>query len=164
MAMRQLKLRKAHQGVTLIELMVAITVLAILAGVGVPAFQRLTAEYRVNSQANATQATVQFARSEALKRRSDVMICRAGPAMVVLEGNTCNGADIGDADNLLVMPIDARVALDGVPGAGLRFAANGFTVPFAVRNIDVSDPGGIVDTRRVRLLGSGFSEIIRVGS
>lgn len=155
---------RASRGVTLIELMVAIAVLAILASVAVPSFQRLSAEYRVNSQANVTQAAFQFARSEALKRRSDVVICPVGPVMVVFEGNSCNDADAADADNLLVLPIDARVTLAGLPAAGLRFAANGFTVPFAPTNVDISDPGGAVDARRVRVVGSGFSEIIRLGS
>ena len=162
--MRHLKPKTAQQGLTLVELMIVITVLAILATVGVSAFQRLTAEYRVNSQANATQAAVQFARSEALKRRSNVMICPAGQTVVIVEGDSCNGAAADDPENLLVMPIDARVALGGLDGAGVRFAANGFTVPFAVRNIDVTDASGVVDTRRIRVLGSGFSEIIRVGS
>lgn len=157
-------LPRGCRGVTLIELMVAVTVLAILATIGIPAFQRLVADYTINSQANATQATIQFARSEALKRRADVILCPAGPALVVIQGESCNGVGVGDADNLMVMPINDRVGLAGVPVSGVRFSPNGFTMPSVVNNIDIVDPGGVVQTRRVRVLGSGFSEIVRVGS
>jgi type IV fimbrial biogenesis protein FimT len=75
------------KGFTLIELMVTLLVLAILASVGIPAFQRLVAENRVSSQANATQGALQFARSEALKRRGDVVMCQAGTSIIVRAGS-----------------------------------------------------------------------------
>ena len=159
-------MNRPAKGFTLIELMVTLAVLAILATVGIPSFQRLAAEYRVSSQANATQAALQFARSEALKRRSDVVVCQGGAAIFVRPGVNCSGVSETDAGNLLVLPINPRVLFTGLldseqEALPLVYVANGYTSAFASREIEIADQGGSVDARTVRVLGSGFSEIIR---
>jgi prepilin-type N-terminal cleavage/methylation domain-containing protein len=158
-AMEQKFVNRPTKGFTLIELMVTLAVLAILATVGIPSFQRLAAEYRVSSQANATQAALQFARSEALKRRGDVVVCQVGAAIIVRPGVDCSGVLETAAVNLLVLPINPRVLFTGLP---VRYVANGYITPFVPIDVNVADPGGAVDTRRVRVLGSGFSEIERI--
>ena len=148
--------KRPSLGITLIELMVVLAVLVILAAVGIPAFQRLAAESRVSSQANATQSAVQFARSEALKRRSSIVLCRDGQNLVVAEGATCDAAE----GNLLVVPVDPRVALSGVNG-GLTFLPTGYIA--SSRDFEVADSsGGGAVARRVEIRASGFSEITRV--
>ena len=164
--MEQKFVNRSAKGFTLIELMVALAVLAILATIGIPSFQRLVAEYRVSSQANATQSALQFARSEALKRRGDVVICQDGPATIIVRpGDDCDGVFEADTANLLVLPINPRVEFTGLPETGIRYVANGYifpTIPLPM-NIDVGDPGGAVNTRTVQVLRSGFSEIISGG-
>ena len=147
------------KGFTLIELMVTLAVLAILATVGIPSFQRLAAENRVSAQANATQAALQFARSEALKRRCEVVVRQDEDlALIVRPVAGCDGDDM----DLLVLPINPRVEVTVLPGPEIRYVANGYIRPFAPINIDIADRGGAVDTRRVRVEGSGFSEVTRI--
>lgn len=66
------KLRCAF-GFTLIELVVALAVFVILATVAVPGFQRMLASNRLSADHNEILAGVNFARSEAIKRRESVV-------------------------------------------------------------------------------------------
>jgi len=69
---------KHHQlGVTLVELLVVIFIMAILLSIGVPSFQSLIAQNRVSSAANVLQSSLQFARSTAIAQSAPVTICVA---------------------------------------------------------------------------------------
>jgi type IV fimbrial biogenesis protein FimT len=63
------------RGFTLIELMVAIMVLAILLGVAVPSFRDAALGSRLTAYANDLVASAQIARSEAIKRNAPVRLC-----------------------------------------------------------------------------------------
>ena len=147
--------KRSRVGFTLVELLVVMAILAILASVGFPSFQRLLADYRVTSQANSVQGLLQFARTEALKRTANVTVCSDGISLFVRVSNGCGGAAAGDLGNLRVVPLDGRVNIEGIAGAAVSFAPSGYTLN--ARNFDVSHP--LVNTRRVRLIGSGFSEV-----
>ncbi len=60
---------------TLIELMVVVTLVALLALVGVPNFQRMVSDNRASSQANNIMASLQLARNEATRTRRPVTVC-----------------------------------------------------------------------------------------
>jgi type IV fimbrial biogenesis protein FimT len=63
------------RGVTLLELMIAITVLAILAGIGIPAFSGILRANAIAAQANNLVSALTLARSEAMKRGIRVSVC-----------------------------------------------------------------------------------------
>lgn len=65
----------ARNGFTLIELMIAIAVMAILLGVAVPSFNDAVLGSKLGSYANNFVASVNMARSEAIKRNVKVMLC-----------------------------------------------------------------------------------------
>ncbi|MFU8819991.1 MAG: GspH/FimT family pseudopilin [Gammaproteobacteria bacterium] len=65
---------KVCRGFTLLELMVAIAVLAILATVGVPSFRDLIQNNRVTTQTNELVTALNFARAEAVKRGRTVRV------------------------------------------------------------------------------------------
>ena len=76
------------RGVTLIELLVALSVFSILLAVGVPSFSQFTANNRLNSYANTLFSHLSLARSEAIKRNTRVAICKS------MDGSSC--ASSGD--------------------------------------------------------------------
>jgi type IV fimbrial biogenesis protein FimT len=63
------------RGFTLIELMVTITVLAILLGLAIPSFRDASLGSRLTGYSNDMVASVRLARSEAIKRNRVVVLC-----------------------------------------------------------------------------------------
>lgn len=75
-------------GFTLLELLITLSILAILVGVGTPSFVSLSQDSTLVSQTNNVLGTIRFARREAVKRNADVVICQSS------DGQTCtNGTD-----------------------------------------------------------------------
>jgi type IV fimbrial biogenesis protein FimT len=62
-------------GFTILELMIAVAVLGILLGIGVPSFQGIMRQNRLAAQTNELLAAAAMARSEAVKRGTTVSIC-----------------------------------------------------------------------------------------
>lgn len=79
--------RKAR-GFTLVELMVTLLVLAVLLGLAVPSFRDAALSSRLTGYANDLVASVQVARSEAIKRNASVTLCAS------TDGATCE-EDVG---------------------------------------------------------------------
>ncbi|QMU62261.1 MAG: prepilin-type N-terminal cleavage/methylation domain-containing protein [Gammaproteobacteria bacterium] len=65
-----------NAGFTLIELMIVIVLMSIFVTVGVPSFQNTIRENRLSTQANELVSSLHFARSESIKRRLPISVCR----------------------------------------------------------------------------------------
>ena len=83
---------KNQVGLTLIELLVTIAIVAILASLAVPSFTQMIANNALSSQLNSFNTDTRFARSEAVKRGIDVVLCTSTNPMVA--SPTCSG--LGD--------------------------------------------------------------------
>lgn len=77
-------------GFTLIEMMVTLTLLAILIALVTPSFRGLLADNRATAQANALVGSLMLARSEAIKRNAPVVLCRSN------DGASCAGSEWED--------------------------------------------------------------------
>ena len=67
-------------GVTLVELVVALAVAAILVGLAAPSFRNLVAEQRRDAALGALAGDLRFARSEAIKRAARIGVCARAAA------------------------------------------------------------------------------------
>ena len=83
---------KKMAGVTLIELIVVVSIVAITLTIGVPSMQNMIANNRSSSQAVIFVASLNLARSEAVKRGSTVFI-------TATSGNWANGWNVWVDDN-----------------------------------------------------------------
>jgi len=68
------------RGYTLVEIAVALAILAMLIGSAAPSFARLVAEQQLGNEARRLSDAILHARSEALKRNGAVVICASVPA------------------------------------------------------------------------------------
>lgn len=74
------------RGVTLIELLVTLSVAAILLTLGIAGFRSLIANAKMTNAANSLIAHLQFARSEAVKRSARVEVCPSEDGQTCLAG------------------------------------------------------------------------------
>ncbi|XDZ22993.1 GspH/FimT family pseudopilin [Xanthomonas hydrangeae] len=68
---------EAERGFSLIEMMVTIAVLAIVMAIAFPNFTALLNSNRLSSAANELSASLQLARSEAVRSNASVTLCRS---------------------------------------------------------------------------------------
>jgi type IV fimbrial biogenesis protein FimT len=59
----------------MVEMLVVVTISAVLAMVGVPMYTQTLASYRLDSEVNALVGDLQYARSEAIKQGTTVVMC-----------------------------------------------------------------------------------------
>jgi len=78
---------RGARGFSLIELMVAIVVLAILTGIALPNFRSFMKRNAVTSQSNAILADLQYARNDAITRRVITELCGS------TDGTACTGSN-----------------------------------------------------------------------
>ena len=77
-------------GISIVELVVSLAVVAILATTGVPAFSSFVQSNRLNESSFDMLATINLARTEAVKRRTRVLLCRS--ADPTLSTPSCGGS------------------------------------------------------------------------
>lgn len=83
--------QQTHRGFTLVELMVAMVVLAVLVTAAIPSFQASAARARVKSRTNDLIATLAAARSEAIRRGKRVTVCSSADGASCTAGKWADG-------------------------------------------------------------------------
>ena len=84
---RNLARVRVQAGFTLTELMVTLTIVAILCSIGVPSFRFVTTGNRLSSEVNALLGDLQLARAEAIREGASVVVCSSK------DGETCSESE-----------------------------------------------------------------------
>ncbi len=85
---------RAVRGFTLIEILVVLTISAILVAMSIPMFDGLIRSNRISSATNSFVASMDLARSEAVRRNGLVAVCRSVNADSA--NPTCSNAAVGN--------------------------------------------------------------------
>lgn len=119
-------------GFTILELMIAVAVLAILLGIGVPSFNDMIRQNRLAAQTNEFLAAAALARSEAVKRGKLVSLCPTAAAAA--GADACAGDDTW-SDGWLVFVDDSTTGIiDGTDAVIQRFR------PSTEQRINITNP------------------------
>ncbi len=157
------RIRRAG-GFTMIELMTSMAIIAVVGAITVPAFLTMIRNSRLTTVSNDLLGSLMNARTEAVKRQGQVVLCATPDATVALPVCSAAGAtgwvvfqDLNgnwalDANEPI---IERRPAIDPsiivrANGTIIAFAPSGFAVPTALltpmRNVVFCDARGIVST------------------
>lgn len=101
------KFARKDLGLTMIELLIGIAVLAIALGIALPNFASVLHKNRINSAASNLYASLNLARSEAVKQRCAARVCPSS------DGSACRND--GDWSDGWLVFVDSDA--DGVPDA-----------------------------------------------
>ena len=81
---------RVSSGISVVELVVSLAVVAILATTGVPAFSGFIQSNRISESAFDVLGTINLARTEAVKRKTRVVLCRSADPTAVTP--SCGGS------------------------------------------------------------------------
>jgi type IV fimbrial biogenesis protein FimT len=84
--------KQRNTGFTLNEMLIALTIVAILSAVAAPSFRQMIQNQRMTTQANELIGDLYFARSEAIKRATRTGVCKLDPASATPACNTTASA------------------------------------------------------------------------
>ena len=138
--------RSRQRGLTLIELMVSVTLMAVLVGVGVPAYDRITTSNRLITEINELVSAIHYARSEAIKRGAAVRICVANDDFDGCRGN-------GDWGNGWIVEVLGGAVLRRHNGPNPDDELVDIGAPTNDGQVAFDRNGFTVDARTVRLCG-----------
>lgn len=120
-----------QRGITLIDLLVTVSIIAIVAGVAAPSISTMVERSNINEVLQRLRADVDFARSEAIRRNQDVYLSfrtGAGSCWGVNEGAVCNCAAANDCQvDAGGVPRTRQVSLANI--GGLQFDNANTTIP-----------------------------------
>ena len=132
--------KKKNAGFTLIELIVTVSIAAILMSVAVPSFKNMIDSNRLSTGTNELVSAFILARSEALKRSQNVTVCTStnsttclgagnndfGQGWIVFQDCNNNGAiDTADCDNDALTPDVAETLINAHSGLNGLTIGNG---------------------------------------
>lgn len=142
-------LRSATSGFTLTELLVALSIVAVLATVGMPSMAAIMDSIQLSSASNKFLSNLHLARSEAIKRNQRVVLCKSA------DGATCAGEGGWEQGWLVFHDLNNNGALD----SGEAVIERAQPLPESLRltgNSSVTRYVSFVSTGATKLVGGGF--------
>jgi len=162
---------RTNSGFTMVEVIVVVAIIAILAGVGIPAFSRWLPNYRLKSAATDIFSNMQLAKMEAIKANNSfsIVFYPAPPGSYELQnstGNTINTVNFNNYDssgNIRWGWGKATQNISGNPFGGSSIVYTGNKLTFNSRG--TCNPGTVYiknQQERAYAIGTLSSGVIRL--
>ena len=158
-----------QRGLTLIELMIVLVILAVVASLGGPTFESVRQSSRLRFLSNSFTSDIYLARNEAIKRNTSVRLCKSA------DGLTCTTSGEWEQGWVVMDPNDVPIqSQDGAwSGYGVRsspdvdeiaFNSQGFTTGlFQIKTCTTSTSPGQRE-KQITLLPNGSARTATVDS
>ncbi len=143
-----------RNGFTLVEMVVAVAIVAILLAVGAPAMRDLVHGQRVRAAASGLYADLTYARAEAIKRNAQVQVVRDTAAWSSGWSVRFGGTALRTQSSL------PAIAYTGSPESSITYNPDGRAAFLAATSFNFSAEGGSVGMRCVVVMPSGRPAIL----
>ena len=167
-------------GFTLIELIITVTIAGILMGLAAPGFVSFVKNNRLSSQVNELMADLAFARSEGVKRGTNVIVCKsdnptaATPACNAgaqwedgwIIGIDANLNKVLEAGELIVRVHEPLTGKNTVRGTGdlddkIAYVGSGLITPAIAGSFRVCDDRGLSHGKSIDISTTGRAAIAK---
>lgn len=157
-------MKSRSRGFTLMELMVVLTLAAVILAIGAPSFNQFRRNNRLTGVANDFLGSIQTARSEAIKRQVPVGVCPSDDGSKCTSGNFRGWIAFVDTDNdcerdeadVTEKLVRVATRIDSDPakpiyevskGVCISFGSNGFRQDKSITGKDQANRTIFCDTR-----------------
>lgn len=138
---------KKLQGLTLLELLITMAIVAIFAMVGVPSFSSFMATERLSVATNELYNAYRFARNEALKTSASMQLDAVG-------GDWAKGWEVTDSDGEVLLK--SKVPHSSVTVSASAVTVQGMGAVVAAADYSITSAEGTIC---ISILKSGQSEV-----
>lgn len=143
--------QSSMRGFTIIELMIILILLSIVMGIAIPNLTRLIRNHQIETQAQTLQSLLQFARTEAVVRRTSVTLSNNGNDWTVALGGQTLRTEKFD-------PEQATIASTVSP-TNITFLFNGSAAPGAASTFIICHDDNPIFAYQLAVQGSGHSRL-----
>jgi type IV fimbrial biogenesis protein FimT len=148
-------LRTARAGFTLLEVMIAVSLVAILIGIAAPSIKDFLSEVRLTGHANDLITDLMLARSEAVKRDVSMTVCGKKNNADTVCGNDPNWA----GGWLVVLDADRDGKQDTGVNTLLKTMQEGATGKVTVVNKGTGGNKGVITYTPTGISATGYSDL-----
>lgn len=119
---------KGQKGFSLVELMIVVSVFAILAAIAIPALFKYQRDFKFIDYASQMEYLVKTAKIYAMERTTNVGVCVSGSTLTIYDLGTSRGAGICTGTAIRTMTVTASDNYVTLAGSGASIDPRGLAI------------------------------------